>query len=209
MKIKERKPIFSKVLMISSIVVLLNIGYLTYIIVKSPQKISGFSINENIFQSYNSLTFPVKIFMISQWIILLFILFYAAFRDKMIQKIKNENIDLHIQRNPDKNKTDLDVLYDILKDKKELPISAISKSFNVTKDIAMEWCKILESGELVSISYPGFSEPFVCINEKEIKNIGSEKSDTLKDSIKIKKEIEKSVQKQAIEKKEIKKIPKN
>lgn len=198
MEIKKRKPIFLKVLSIALAVVLFNIGYFAYITVNTPQKIVGFSIKENVFQSYNSLTFPIRIFMISQWVLLLFILFYAAFRDRKIQRINNENIDLHIKRNPDKNKTDLDTLYEILKDKKELPISAVSKSFNVNKDIAMEWCKILESGELVSISYPGFSEPFVRINEKEIKNINIEKSSILKDSLKIKKEIEESIAKKCL-----------
>ncbi len=204
MVIKEKKPIFLKVLLISSVVILFNLGFISYSIVKSP-KISGLSIKENLFNSYYSFSFPAKIFMISQFIILLSLLFYAAFRDKMLQKIKNESMDLHIERNIDKNKTDLDILYETLKDKKELPISAISKSFNVTKDIAMEWCKILESGELVIISYPGFSEPFVRINEKEVKKIISEKSNICRDSLKIKKEIEESAKK--LDKKKSKKFP--
>lgn len=189
---KEGKPIFLKVLLICSVIVLLNIGYFAYTIVNTHQKIVGFSINENISQSYNSLSFPTKIFMIFQWVAILFILFYAAFRDRVIQKIKNENTDLHIETSLNRNNTDLDVLYEILKDKKQIPISAISKSFNVNKDIAMEWCKILESGGLVSVTYPGFSEPFVRINEKGIKNISPEKLSILKDNIKIKKEIEES-----------------
>lgn len=189
---KEEKPIFFKVLAIVLVIAVMNVGFLAYWNGNASQKLTGFSINENIniLQNFNSFSTYAKIFMVCQWVLLLSILLYAVTRDKRIQLTKSEAMDFHIQTNPDKNKTDLDTLYELLQNKKELSISAISKLFDVDKDIALEWCKILESGELVSISYPAFSEPVVRINEKEIKNITPEKSNISRDSIKIKEEIE-------------------
>lgn len=194
MATKEAKPIFLKVLTIVLVIALANVGYFVYNNANSSQRMTGFSINDlntSVSNSYNSLSLTSKIFMIGQWVVLLFVLFYAAFRDRRLKITADENIDLHIQRNLDKNKTDLDSLYEIIREKKELPISVISRSFNVNKEVALEWCKILESGELVSISYPGFSEPTVCINEKELKSISYDKSDVSKDTVKIKEEIQK------------------
>ena len=213
MVIKKRKPIFLKVLSIVLVIALINIGYFVYSNVYSSKTITGFSINEinkSLSDRYNSLSFPLKIFLIGQWVFLLFILFYAAFRDRglnaiidenigskenieIIEEIENiENAEIPAERNLDKTKTDLDVLYEILKNKKQLSISTISRLFKIDKDTALEWCKILESGELVSVSYPAFSEPFVLINEKEIKDITPEGSNISKNNINIKKEIKKS-----------------
>ena len=182
----EVKPIFLKTLALSLLIVVANIGYFVYKNLSVTQKVTGFSIKDSVFQSFTSLTFTSKIFLILESIILIAILIFAGYRDVILKKTKNESIDLHIKRNVDKNKTDLDTLYEILKDKKELPISVISKSFDIDKELAMEWCKILESGELVTISYFGFSEPIVRINQANFKNVNYQKSSIENDSIEIK-----------------------
>jgi hypothetical protein len=189
MAIREVQPIFLKVFSIVIVVILLNFVYIIYKNGGITQPITGFSVKETIFSGYSSLSFTTRIFMISEWTFLFLILIYAVYWDKRMQIKKSDSIDLHIQRNVDKNKTDLDTLYETIKEKKEIPLSAISKSFNITKDIAMEWCKILESGELVSLSYPGFSEPLVRINEKVAKNMEIEKSDRANVNLDTKKEI--------------------
>jgi hypothetical protein len=189
MVIKEVRPIFLKVFSIVIVIILLNFVYMIYKNGGISQVTTGFSVKETIIGSYSSLSFQSKLFMISEWVFLFLLLIYAVYWDKRMLIKKNDLIDLHIQRNVDKNKTDLDTLYEIIKEKKELPISTISKSFNITKDIAMEWCKILESGELVSLSYPGFSEPLVRINEKRPNNVEIEAHNTAKDQSRTKKDI--------------------
>ena len=188
MAIKEVQPIFLKVFSIVIVVVLLNFVYIIYKNGGITQPITGFSVKDTIFSGYSSLSSTSRIFMISEWTFLFLMLIYAVYWDKSMQTKKGDSIDLHIQRNVDKNKTDLDTLYETIQEKKELPISTISKSFNITKDIAMEWCKILESGELVSLSYPGFSEPLVRINEKGVKNMEIGKSDKVNVNSNTKKE---------------------
>ena len=205
MATKEGKPIFLKVFSLVLVVVLLNMGYFVFTYGNLSKGLSGFSIKDTLYSGYSQMYFGVKIFLIVQWALLLIILFYASFRDNIIKKLKTETMDFHIKKNLDKNKTDLDTLYEILKEKKELTISSISKAFNISKDTAMEWCKILESGELVSIDYPSFSEPVVRLSEKEIKNINPEKTDMLKDNLKIKSEVEAQYSKKKLKSKIIRK----
>ena len=62
-----------------------------------------------------------------------------------------------------RTKTDLDTLFAIVQEKKELKISSIAKLFRIDDDLAMEWAKILEAGDLVTIEYPGFGGSIVRI----------------------------------------------
>lgn len=206
MAIKGGKPIFLKAFLLVSAIFLLNVGYLAIKNTNLSAGLTGFSVKDTVFQSYSTMSSGVKIFLIAEWGFLFLILLFSLYKDRGMRKRKNETIDIHIKKNLEKNKTDLDTLYEILRDKKEISISTISKSFNVEKDIAMEWCKILESGELVVIDYPSFSEPVVKINEKEAKNINIERTNAIKDSASIKKEIEKPYIKSMVKVKKKKKI---
>jgi hypothetical protein len=73
-----------------------------------------------------------------------------------------------------KTTTDLDNLYEILKQKKHLSVPMISKAFKVSEDIVLEWGKILEEGNLAKITYPRMSDPELVFQEviksKEGKN---------------------------------------
>ncbi len=56
-------------------------------------------------------------------------------------------------------KTDLDRLYNLLQQKKEIRISEIATGFNISKKQAEEWCRILEENELAVLHYPTIGEP--------------------------------------------------
>lgn len=186
---KEGKPIFFQILSIASIVIILNLAFLIYKSGGLSNGITGFSIKTNITDSFKSLSGFFQVFIIIEISFVCLILLMAFIRDKNIKKTRKKTIELHIQKNTDKNKTDLDTLFDALKEKKELNISAIETAFGVDKDTVLEWGKILESAELASIEYPGFSEPVIKLNEKEVKVLEIKKTDILKDSDRIKKEI--------------------
>ena len=64
-----------------------------------------------------------------------------------------------------KTRTDLDNLYKILQERKEVSVGDIERTFEVSNDIAMEWCKILENAELAMIDYPTFKKPVLRIPE--------------------------------------------
>jgi hypothetical protein len=58
-----------------------------------------------------------------------------------------------------KNKTDVDHLYEYLMQEKNVKLSKVAQSFNVPKEIAEEWCRILEEGGLAVMHYPAVGEP--------------------------------------------------
>ena len=101
-------------------------------------------------------------------VISIVITLYIRFIKK--RKIQEEEIKIISYLTKKKeNETDLDVLYNILKEKKELRASIIAGVFKIPNDKAVEWGKILEEKSLVEIDYPTFSEPRIIFkdNEKE------------------------------------------
>ena len=63
--------------------------------------------------------------------------------------------------------TDIDILYKMLKEKKNISLSEISKAFNINKELALEWCKTLETAELAEIQYSTFKEVVLTLKENE------------------------------------------
>lgn len=187
---KEGKPIFFQAVSIAVIVLIINVAYLMYKSGGLSKGLTGFSVKANITESFFSLSSFGQVFFIIEISMVFLILLIAFVRDVSLNKSKAQIIELHINKNSGENKTDLDTLYETLKEKKELNISTIAKAFEVDKEIVMEWAKILESANLATIEYPGFSEPIVKYNNKDIKTIEIKKTDVIKDSSKIKKEIE-------------------
>ena len=235
----ETKPhfLFARIVVIMSIMLFINLASFLVQGGVFNEGLTGFSVKDSLSSTFNrtvEMSPIMKIFLISQWALLLLILAYSAFKDKNLLNQKKDEKELHIQKNLSKNKTDLDVLYEVLQKKKKLKISAISKAFKVSKEIAMEWCKILESGNLAEIDYPGFGQPVIKLTEeyekekqalegmlKKVKpEIESEKSlEKEKKDIKNQKplpkiskkeikKIKKEIKKPKISKKEIKKIKK-
>jgi hypothetical protein len=63
------------------------------------------------------------------------------------------------------SKTDIDLLYDIIKQKKRVKIGEIARVFTIDREKALDWCRILENNGLVAISYPAFSESEIILQE--------------------------------------------
>lgn len=111
------------------------------------------------------LNFSVIIF-IGQWVLLLAIVLFAYTRflkHKREEEVKE--VPYQVPLTKEKSGTELDLLYRLLKDKKRLSIETIAKTFSVSKEKAIEWAKILENSELVTIEYPAFNDPEVKIVE--------------------------------------------
>lgn len=110
---------------------------------------------------------------IAQWVILLLIVIVAWIN--FLKHKKQEEISIKealpfINYKKTKSQTDLDTLYNLLKQKKELTIGTISNLFRISKEKSLEWAKILEDHELVIIEYPAFDDASVKIIEKQIEN---------------------------------------
>ncbi len=105
-----------------------------------------------------------SVVFIAQWVLtgIIVIILYA----KHLKRKKTEGARLVISNiQLGKSGTELDSLYYLLQEKKHLNIGMISRSFKISKDKAMEWCKILEDSDLAVINYPSFSEPEIEIKE--------------------------------------------
>ena len=50
--------------------------------------------------------------------------------------------------------TSLDALYNLLLERKIMRVEDIASHFNVSKDLVIEWGKILEAGELATVNLP-------------------------------------------------------
>ena len=108
------------------------------------------------------------IIFIFQGIILGFIIFAVIMRAMKKTKQKSENINLgSISLKKTKSQTDLDLFYNIIKEKKKIGIGVIAKYFNIENEKALEWAKILENEEMVTIDYPFLNNPEISYIENE------------------------------------------
>lgn len=127
---------------------------------------------EKLKDKYITLPPGSKLIIAGEWLAVILIIIIILIKGK--QKFSKEmkvNKELTTQKSKikyhkSKPETDLDILYKILKEKKSLRMSAISEIFKINKDIAMNWCKILEEGNLATIHYPTVGSPKIIINEE-------------------------------------------
>lgn len=153
----DEKLIFWRVFLIVSVIFLINVGiYLSNN--GEGKKVTGFSIDNasfggTIIELYNSIPVTTRIFIGVQWVVLLLLLVFIYLKDKKIKNVKDEIEGIDLEKASENSKTDLDTLYNLLKEKKQLKISTISKLFDVNEDIVIGWCKTLETSELVTIDY--------------------------------------------------------
>lgn len=105
------------------------------------------------------------IVIVAEWLLLIVILVISFMSERLNLKKEADNLkDINIKQ--EKSKTELDVLYDLLKEKKHLQLATIAKIFQVSEETVHEWAKILESGNLATIYYPRLGEPEIRIKEK-------------------------------------------
>jgi uncharacterized membrane-anchored protein YitT (DUF2179 family) len=125
--------------------------------------LSGFSVADASSKLKNPDFYTVS--FIVQWVLILIIvlIFYVKFIKKRKKEEKTNVIKVERERGDGKAHTSLDDLYNLLKERKNLKLSTIARSFNIDKDTALAWCKILEEHDIATIEYPAFSEPEVVL----------------------------------------------
>lgn len=104
--------------------------------------------------------------LIIEWGVILVIIFFLIIRRKIQDKKEFETLNLgKIRSEKTGTKTDLDNLYEVLKERKNLKLSTISKAYGVNRDVVMSWGRALESAHLIRVEYPLFGEPNFIITE--------------------------------------------
>ena len=116
------------------------------------------------FFNYSS---PSRELIFSQAILVGTIIFFIIFRKIMKAEKKKKRKKVDIRRASQESGTSLDALYKILVERKSLNINFIADIFEIKRDLAMEWARILESGDLATLDYPGIGTPRLILKEKE------------------------------------------
>jgi len=134
--------------------------------------ISGFVVSkEAISQNLNDTSSKVPgfslMFIVGEWVFLFASLGLTIFKNTVdTKKERTFNVSGISKRVKNSvTSTDLDVLYELLKEKKKVKVSAVMNAFDIDEDMAMNWCKILESGDLATIEYTSVGEPIIEIKE--------------------------------------------
>ncbi|MDP3026965.1 MAG: hypothetical protein Q8N63_04605 [Nanoarchaeota archaeon] len=86
--------------------------------------------------------------------------------------------------------TPLDKLYDLLQEKKIMSVEDIAAYFNVSKELVMEWGKILEAGELATISNPRLGKAVIRITGYTGEFVKEENNKKLSEEDLVKKRLE-------------------
>jgi hypothetical protein len=119
--------------------------------------------------TYSKISPTSRILILVQWLAVLILAgFYLG---KGILNLKKETKNIpsksEIKVKKIKPETDLDLVYKLFQKEKILRLEIISKTFGVTDEVSMEWCKILESGKLIKISYPLVGDPKIELIRKD------------------------------------------
>jgi len=147
---------------------LLHLG--TYGTGISGLAIGKLSIFDKLEKSYTEMSTFSKVIIGVEWLLVITIAIVILSKGKMELKRDltslKETHNLRIKHRKQKPETDLDILYDLLKEKKILRMSAIIKLFKINKETAMDWFRIMEEGDLADIKYPTVGEPELSLNEQ-------------------------------------------
>jgi len=150
----------------------LIIGDATYFMINYDDSFSDVSNNFVSVMSANSIKTAVnnfystssvnqRIFLLLQFLVLILFIVIIVF---IISKLKSKKLlqkTSYVDKNRSVSKTDIDILYDMLKAEKDISISDISRMFKVDDDVSMGWAKILEDANLALIDYPRFGKPVI------------------------------------------------
>ena len=162
--VKEEKLVFHRVFLAVIFIFSAGVIIFFYKYGNFNKGLTGLSIKETFSDAYTNLPQSSKIFLVIQWGILIFVLIFSYIKDKKIILGKNELAGIDLKKMSEKQGTDLDTLYNLLQTKKKLNLSTISRVFNIDEEVAIEWCKILEYGNLAVIDYSAGS-PLIRLNE--------------------------------------------
>lgn len=127
--------------------------------------VSGLSIAKQIKSYYPNLS-NISASMIGiEWFILITILAFTFVKTRMNQNEEDAGVTVNLDKRykESKTKTDIDILYDLLKERHSIRISLAAKIFKVDKEKIIEWCRILQNANLVTISYPKVGEPEIVL----------------------------------------------
>lgn len=128
--------------------------------------IGGFTVGEEKTGAYSAAVSISQTAVIVEWLAILFIfaLVYTRNRiefSKEMKSLQSEKAGVDARA-----KTDLDKLYELLKNKKRISFSAVRKVFDVDEELVKSWAETLKSGNLAGVDYPRIGGPELVLLEQ-------------------------------------------
>ena len=162
---KDRIWILKLLFSLISVILILNLIFhsLAYFDYFEDKKynIGLFSSLINNFAQYS--LYSIGAILIEFVILFTLLMMFISYKKRL--KLHKKVLDLR-NFHSSRTTTDLDALYEVLKEKKKLSLSTIANTFNVSTALVYEWGKILETGKLAKIEYPRFKEPILTLMEE-------------------------------------------
>ena len=165
----EKERVNRGVLIVSMGLLVAFAGIHTYLVLhgsSTQANVSGNAVAGNLFNVKGTST-KTKLIIASEWMLIVVVMLYSLIKAKnkfkKEEKVSEEAITTPLVKT--KNRTDIDMLYELLMTKKSLQLATIAKYFRVDKNIAMSWCRILEEGNLGIIHYPAVGDPKIVLVE--------------------------------------------
>jgi hypothetical protein len=160
---KEGKLLKVLLVVLTTAVLIHTIAQFTFF---SPG-ISGLLIgNEKVGEEFSPKgSFGSMIFLVVEWFVLISLFTFTYTRYRRFLDTEYEELKIIKERKHSNRNTALDDLYEFLKEKKEIRVSTIAKTFNVNKRLVEEWAKTLESNNFATLVYPQFGGPKLVLKE--------------------------------------------
>ena len=131
--------------------------------------ISGKAIMENISSAEIEINFKEKIILGAEWILAVMIFLSLLIQSKA--ELNEYEVSItHEKIKQSISNTDLDILYNLLKEKKKIPVKALAVYFKVEESTIISWARILEEANLLTIHYPSFGHPILTLTEEVVTN---------------------------------------
>jgi|SRR3989344_3507008 len=108
-----------------------------------------------------------QILVVVEWLVVLVVLVFAYNKGKANLKKEVEDVMQSKSKIENGRYTELDKLYDILRERKRVGFEVIEKVFEVDDEVVNDWATTLEKAKLVSIEYPRMGYPILVYVEKD------------------------------------------
>lgn len=122
---------------------------------------------EEVATKYTGLSAISLIIIIGEWFVVLLILLFILIKGEVSLSKDLKEGPRKIKISTSNEQTDLDTLYEIIMERKSLRLRTISKLFGISKQTALDWCRILEEGNLIIIRYPTIGDAKIILNEEK------------------------------------------
>ena len=121
-------------------------------------------------QSFPKVQMYSWVALAAEFLMVIFISFSLRSKPEEQQTVDAAQLKQDITEKHSRANTDLDSLYEALKKEKRIKLSSIMKVFNISEELATEWCKILETGNLATLNYPRMGDAEIVINSSDNQN---------------------------------------